>query len=35
MDDNGPAWVAGNIEMIKRFQAANPDINIVYQYFPV
>src|SRR5215212_1913589 len=31
---NGPAWVAGNIEMIKRFQAANPDINIVYQYFP-
>ena len=31
---NSPAWVAGNIEMIKRFQAANPDINIVYQYFP-
>ena len=31
---NGPAWVEGNIEMIKRFQAANPDINIVYQYFP-
>src|SRR4051794_24479685 len=31
---NGPAWVAGNIEMIKRFQEANPDINIVYQYFP-
>jgi multiple sugar transport system substrate-binding protein len=31
---NGPSWVAGNIEMIKRFQAANPDINIVYQYFP-
>jgi multiple sugar transport system substrate-binding protein len=31
---NGPAWVAGNVEMIKRFQAANPDINIVYQYFP-
>lgn len=31
---NGPGWVAGNIEMIKRFQAANPDINIVYQYFP-
>jgi multiple sugar transport system substrate-binding protein len=31
---NGPSWVAGNIEMIKRFQEANPDINIVYQYFP-
>ena len=31
---NGPARVAGNIEMIKRFQAANPDINIVNQYFP-
>src|SRR4029079_17272484 len=31
---NGPGWVAGNIEMITRFQAANPDINIVYQYFP-
>ena len=30
----GPSWVAGNIEMINRFQAANPDINIVYQYFP-
>jgi len=30
----GPSWVAGNIEMIKRFQAANPEINIVYQYFP-
>jgi multiple sugar transport system substrate-binding protein len=30
----GPSWVAANIEMIKRFQEANPDINIVYQYFP-
>lgn len=31
---NGPAWVDGNIQMITRFQEANPDINIVYQYFP-
>ena len=31
---NGTAWVDGNIEMITRFQEANPDINIVYQYFP-
>ncbi|MCC6314728.1 MAG: extracellular solute-binding protein [Thermomicrobiales bacterium] len=31
---NGPGWVAGNIEMIGRFQQANPDINIVYRYFP-
>lgn len=31
---SGPGWVAGNIEMIQRFQAANPDINIVYQYYP-
>jgi len=28
------AFVAANVEMINRFQAANPDINIVYQYFP-
>ena len=26
--------MAANVEMINRFQAANPDINIVYQYFP-
>lgn len=31
---NNPAFVAANIEMIQRFQAANPDVNIVYQYFP-
>lgn len=31
---NNPAFVAANIEMIERFQAENPDINIVYQYFP-
>src|SRR5215218_11143371 len=31
---NNPAFVAANVEMINRFQAANPDINIVYQYFP-
>jgi multiple sugar transport system substrate-binding protein len=31
---NDPGWVAGNIEMITRFQKANPDINIVYQYYP-
>ena len=31
---NNPAFVAANIEMINRFQAANPDVNIVYQYFP-
>ncbi|MBA2598760.1 MAG: ABC transporter substrate-binding protein [Chloroflexia bacterium] len=30
----GGPWVAANITMIERFQAANPDINIVYQYFP-
>jgi multiple sugar transport system substrate-binding protein len=29
-----PAFVAANKEMINRFQAANPDINIVYQHFP-
>src|SRR5215208_3457944 len=31
---NNVAFVAANVEMINRFQAANPDINIVYQYFP-
>ncbi len=31
---NNPAFVAANVEMIERFQAANPNINIVYQYFP-
>ncbi len=31
---NTPAWVDGNIAMITKFQEANPDINIVYQYFP-
>src|SRR5215204_5158168 len=31
---NNPAFVAANVEMINRFQAANPDVNIVYQYFP-
>ncbi|MCC2626723.1 MAG: extracellular solute-binding protein family 1 [Thermomicrobiales bacterium] len=31
---NGPPWVDGNIKMITAFQEANPDINIVYQYFP-
>lgn len=31
---NGPPWVEGNIKMITNFQEANPDINIVYQYFP-
>jgi multiple sugar transport system substrate-binding protein len=31
---NTPAWVEGNIAMITKFQEANPDINIVYQYFP-
>lgn len=31
---NGPAFVAGNTEMIRRFQEANPDVNVVYQYFP-
>jgi multiple sugar transport system substrate-binding protein len=31
---NGPPWVEGNIKMITAFQEANPDINIVYQYFP-
>jgi multiple sugar transport system substrate-binding protein len=31
---NNPAFVAANLEMIDRFQADNPDVNIVYQYFP-
>ena len=31
---NNPAFVAANLEMIDRFQAANPDVNITYQYFP-
>jgi multiple sugar transport system substrate-binding protein len=31
---NNPAFVAANLDMIDRFQATNPDINIVYQYFP-
>src|SRR4051794_16638248 len=31
---NNPAFVAANLDMIDRFQAANPDVNIVYQYFP-
>jgi multiple sugar transport system substrate-binding protein len=31
---NNPAFVAANTELIGRFEAANPDIHIVYQYFP-
>src|SRR5918994_4663135 len=31
---NNPAFVAANLDMIDRFQAENPDVNIVYQYFP-
>jgi multiple sugar transport system substrate-binding protein len=31
---NNIAFVDANLEMIDRFQAENPDINIVYQYFP-
>jgi len=31
---NNPAFVAANLDMIDRFQAANPEVNIVYQYFP-
>jgi multiple sugar transport system substrate-binding protein len=31
---NNPSWVDGNVKMITAFQEANPDINIVYQYFP-
>src|SRR5262245_28170877 len=31
---NNPAFVAANKEMIKRFEAENPNIHIVYQFFP-
>ena len=31
---NNPAFVAANTEMIKRFEAKNPDVHIVYQHFP-
>jgi len=31
---NNPAFVAANKEMIRRFEQANPNIHIVYQYFP-
>lgn len=31
---NNPAFVEANKEMIRRFEAANPEIHIVYQYFP-
>jgi multiple sugar transport system substrate-binding protein len=31
---NNPSFVAANTEMIKRFEADNRDIHIVYQYFP-
>jgi multiple sugar transport system substrate-binding protein len=31
---NNQAFVAANKEMIKRFEAANPGIHIVYQFFP-
>jgi multiple sugar transport system substrate-binding protein len=31
---NNPAFVAANKEMITRFETANPEIHIVYQYFP-
>lgn len=31
---NNPAFVAANKEMIARFEKANPDTHIVYQYFP-
>ena len=31
---NGPAFVTGNIAVIEAFEAANPDVHIVYQYFP-
>lgn len=31
---NNQAFVAANKEMIKRFEAANPNIHIVYQFFP-
>ncbi|MBA3413780.1 MAG: extracellular solute-binding protein [Chloroflexia bacterium] len=31
---NNTAFVDANTMMIERFHAANPDVNIVYQYFP-
>ena len=31
---NNPAFVNGNNALIAAFEAANPDIHIVYQYFP-
>jgi len=31
---NNTAFVAANKEMIKRFEAANPETHVVYQYFP-
>jgi multiple sugar transport system substrate-binding protein len=31
---NNPAFVKANTEMIKRFEAENPDVHIVYQHFP-
>lgn len=31
---NGPAFVDANTQMIEKFTAANPDVNIIYQYFP-
>ncbi len=31
---NNPAFVAANTAVIEAFEAANPDIHIVYQYFP-
>jgi len=31
---NNPAFVSANKEMIKRFEADNPEIHVVYQYFP-
>jgi multiple sugar transport system substrate-binding protein len=31
---NGPAFVTANIDTITAFEAANPDVHVVYQYFP-
>lgn len=31
---NNPAFVDANVALIEAFEEANPDINIVYQYFP-
>ena len=31
---NNTAFVTTNKEMIKRFEAANPEIHVVYQFFP-